>query len=181
MGFCLLANVAIAARYATTVCGIDRALVVDFDVHHGNGTQDVFYRDERVGFFSLHRWPFYPGSGSAAETGAGPGLGLTRNLPTEFRTPRRELLGRFADELASFAAHVKPQLIVVSAGFDAHAEDPIGKLGLETEDFAELTRIVRATADDHAGGRLVSVLEGGYNPPVLADCVAAHLTELLSG
>jgi acetoin utilization deacetylase AcuC-like enzyme len=179
MGFCLFGNVAIAARCALDEFALDRVLVVDWDVHHGNGTQDMFYADERVGFFSAHRWPFYPGTGAADETGAGAGLGATRNLPTPFGTSRRDYLTRFADELAAFAAQIKPQLVLVSAGFDAHAADPVGSLGLETEDFGELTRIVLAVAKDHAAGRVVSVLEGGYNPPVLADCVALHLEELL--
>ena len=180
MGFCLLGNAAIAARYALDQCQLNRVLIVDWDVHHGNGTQDVFYRDGRVGFFSAHRWPFYPGTGAADETGAGDGLGATRNLPTEFGSPRREFLTCFADELADFAARIRPQLIVISAGFDAHALDPVGSLGLETEDFAELTRIVGSVAADWSQGRLVSILEGGYNPPILAECVETHLRELLT-
>jgi acetoin utilization deacetylase AcuC-like enzyme len=179
MGFCLLGNVAVAARMALDQLGLERVLIVDWDVHHGNGTQDMFYDDPRVGYFSIHRWPFYPGTGSDDETGAGDGRGYTRNLPTTFGTPRREQLASFAGELADFAARVKPQLVIVSAGFDAHAADPVGSLGLETEDFADLTRAVLAVADDHCAGRTVSVLEGGYNPPVLAECVALHLERLL--
>jgi acetoin utilization deacetylase AcuC-like enzyme len=178
MGFCLLGNVAIAARVAIDELQLDRVLIVDWDVHHGNGTQDMFYDDGRVGFFSAHRWPFYPGTGAADETGRGDGLGATKNLPIEFGTPRREYLTHFADELHAFAARMKPQLVLISAGFDSHAADPIGSLGLESEDFAELTNIVRTVADDHAADRIVSVLEGGYNPPVLAECVAVHLEEL---
>jgi acetoin utilization deacetylase AcuC-like enzyme len=178
MGFCLLGNVAIGARMAVDRLGLDRVLVVDWDVHHGNGTQDMFYANAQVGFFSAHRWPFYPGTGDADETGSGPGLGYTRNLPTEFGTSRRDYLDRFASELGAFAAHTKPQLVLISAGFDAHAQDPVGSLGLETEDFGELTDIVAAVADDYADGRIVSVLEGGYNPLVLADCVELHLAEL---
>jgi acetoin utilization deacetylase AcuC-like enzyme len=180
MGFCLLGNVAIAARAAIDEFELDRVLVVDWDVHHGNGTQYMFYDDPRVGFFSAHRWPFYPGTGAADEIGQGDGLGATKNLPFAFGAPRRDYLMRFSDELARFAARMKPQLVLISAGFDAHAADPIGSLGLETEDFAELTRVVQAVAGDYAGGRIVSVLEGGYNPPVLAECVALHLTGLLA-
>jgi acetoin utilization deacetylase AcuC-like enzyme len=180
MGFCLLGNVAIAARLAIDQLQLDRVLIVDWDVHHGNGTQDMFYDEGRVGFFSAHRWPFYPGTGAADETGRGEGLGATKNLPIEFGTPRREYLTHFADELHAFAARMKPQLVLISAGFDAHAADPIGSLGLETEDFAELSQIVQAVANDHAAGRIVSVLEGGYNPPVLAECVAVHLEGLCS-
>ena len=179
MGFCLLGNVAVAARLAIGQLGLERVLIVDWDVHHGNGTQDMFYDDPQVGYFSIHRWPFYPGSGAEDETGDGAGLGFTRNLPTAFGTTRREQASQFAGELADFAAHVKPQLVVISAGFDSHALDPIGSLGLETEDFGELTRSVLAVANDHCQGRVVSVLEGGYNPPVLAECVAVHLKCLL--
>jgi acetoin utilization deacetylase AcuC-like enzyme len=179
MGFCLLGNVAIGARVALDELGLDRVLVVDWDVHHGNGTQDMFYADSRVGYLSAHRWPFYPGTGAEDETGAGEGLGFTRNLAFPFGTPRREQLTRFAGELADFASRVKPQLVLVSAGFDMHAQDPIGSLGLETEDFGELTSCVLAVANDHCQGRVVSALEGGYNPPVLAACVAEHLLALL--
>ena len=179
MGFCLLGHVAVAARWALDKAGLDRALIVDWDVHHGNGTQDMFYDDPRIGYLSIHRWPFYPGTGAADETGAGSGLGFTRNLPIAFGTPRRDYLAAFADGLAKFAAHVKPQLVLVSAGFDAHAADPIGSLGLETEDFGELTRTVAEIACDHCQGRMVSVLEGGYNPPVLAETIAVHLEQLL--
>ena len=179
MGFCLFGNVAVAAKLATNQLELDRVLVVDWDVHHGNGTQEMFYDDPRVGFFSAHRWPFYPGTGAADETGSGDGRGATKNLPFDFGTPRRDYLSQFSDELARFAARIKPQLVLISAGFDAHAADPIGSLGLETEDFAELTRAVRVVADDYAEGRIVSVLEGGYNPPVLAECVEVHLAHLV--
>jgi acetoin utilization deacetylase AcuC-like enzyme len=154
-------------------------LVVDWDVHHGNGTQDMFYADSRVAFFSIHRWPFYPGTGAADETGTGDGLGATRNLPVTFGTPRAAYLERFCHEFEDFATQIRPQLVLISAGFDAHRKDPIGSLGLEVEDFTELTRIVRDVAAVHAGGRIVSLLEGGYNPPVLAECVETHLRGLM--
>jgi len=179
MGFCLFNNVAIGARLATEELQLDRVLIVDWDVHHGNGTQATFWTDPRVGFLSIHRWPFYPGTGDADETGAGPGLGTTRNLPIPFGTPRREYIARLADELNEFADRLRPELMIVSAGFDSHRLDPIGSLGLATEDFGEVTRIVRAVADSHAGGRLVSVLEGGYNPAALADSLAEHVTGLV--
>lgn len=179
MGFCLLNNIAVAAQAALTEQRLDRVLIVDWDVHHGNGTQDAFWEEEQVGFFSIHRWPFYPGTGDSSETGSGKGLGATCNLPIAFGTSRREYLAVFAKELEAFAAKVRPQLVLVSAGFDAHREDPIGSLDLEVEDFAELTRLVRQVADEHCGGKLVSVLEGGYHPERLAESVGAHLTELL--
>jgi acetoin utilization deacetylase AcuC-like enzyme len=180
MGFCLFNHIAVAARVARDEHHLDRVLIVDWDVHHGNGTQDVFYADGNIGFFSAHRWPFYPGTGDAEETGTGDGLGGTRNLPVTFGTPRDTYRDRFRRELENFAEKIRPQLVLISAGFDAHREDPIGSLGLETEDFADLTQMVIDVANAHAGGRIISMLEGGYNPPVLARCVEAHLQKLLT-
>jgi len=180
MGFCLFNNVAVAARYAIGRLQLDRVLIVDWDVHHGNGTQDIFWEDPQVAFFSIHRWPFYPGTGAADETGAGRGAGLIRNLPTEFGTPRDRYRATFARELEQMAKKFKPQLVLISAGFDSHREDPIGSLGLETEDFASLTDIVLDVAADHAEGRVVSVLEGGYNPRRLAESLALHLQRMLA-
>jgi len=179
MGFCLVGNVAVAANVALAEFGLSRVLVVDWDVHHGNGTQDIFWENERVGFLSIHRWPFYPGTGRSDETGGGAALGTKVNLPTEFGTARRAIVDRFRGALERLAEKMRPELVLVSAGFDAHREDPIGSLGLETEDFAPLTQAVREVADLHAGGRLVSVLEGGYNLRALADCVALHVEGLL--
>ena len=179
MGFCLFNSVAVAARVAIDEHAVDRVLIVDWDVHHGNGTQDTFYADGQVGFFSSHRWPFYPGTGTSDETGTGDGLGATRNLPFAFGTPREEFRSRFTAELEEFASRMRPQLVLVSAGFDAHRTDPVGSLGLEVEDFAELTQVVLEVAKVHAGGRVVSLLEGGYNPPVLAESVEAHLRGLM--
>ena len=180
MGFCLFNNVAIGARVATDEFDLDRVLIVDWDVHHGNGTQASFWRDPRVGFISVHRWPFYPGTGDRDETGSGDGLGTTRNLPLEFGTPRRTYQQAFRSELEDFAARVKPQLVIVSAGFDAHRDDPVGSLGLETEDFEPLTEAVLDIAGEYAGGKLVSVLEGGYNTGALAGSVELHLRTLLA-
>ncbi len=179
MGFCLFNHVAIAARVALDELGLDRVLIIDWDVHHGNGTQDMFWEDDRVGFFSIHRWPFYPGTGAADETGCGAGLGTTVNVPIEFGTSRRDYIQAFESGLVHFAAAIKPQLVLISAGFDAHRDDPVGSLGLETEDFPELTRIAIQVAQQHAAGKLVSVLEGGYDPGALTDCVDGHLNELL--
>ena len=178
MGFCLYNNVALGAQAALDA-GVSRVLVVDWDVHHGNGTQDIFYREPRVGFFSAHRWPFYPGTGRADETGTGDALGTTRNLPLEFGISRSDYLAAVASELEDFASRIQPELVLISAGFDSHAADPVGSLGLETEDFAALGKLVLDIAASHGGGRVVSVLEGGYNPPVLAECVALHLQQLL--
>ncbi|MCI0357696.1 MAG: histone deacetylase [Planctomycetaceae bacterium] len=179
MGFCLLGNVAIGARHAVAACGLDRVLIVDWDVHHGNGTQDTFWDDEQVAFLSIHRWPFYPGTGDASETGSGAGLGYTVNLPVKYGTPLTDYHARFDEALARLAAKTRPQLVIVSAGFDAHRDDPIGSLHLETEDFARLTRSVLEVANHYCDGRVVSVLEGGYNPTRLAESVEVHLVELL--
>ena len=178
MGFCLFNNIAVATRAALAAC-LSRVLIVDWDVHHGNGTQDLFYDDPRVGFFSLHRWPFYPGTGDRNETGTGDGLGATHNIPVTLGTPAKQILAQCAHELNDFAARIKPELVLLSAGFDAHRDDPVGNLGLETEDFIPLTETTLAIAKEYAGGKLVSLLEGGYNPGVLAGCVEEHLRVLL--
>ncbi len=180
MGFCLYASVSVAAAHAIAVHDLDRILIVDWDVHHGNGTQEVFYDDPRVGFLSIHRYPFYPGSGASDETGQGAGLGFTRNVPLPFGTERANYLAAFVASLADMAEKVRPQLVILSAGFDAHAEDPVGNLGLEEEDFVTMTRDVIRVAETHAEGRLVSVLEGGYNVSRLVGCVTAHLETLKS-
>ncbi|PQO41853.1 histone deacetylase [Blastopirellula marina] len=178
MGFCLLNNIAIAATVALRELEVPRILIVDWDVHHGNGTQDIFWRDENVAFFSMHRYPFYPGSGDRDAIGEGPGKGYTWNLPIPYGTDRMATLTMFEYQLQEFAERVQPDLVMISAGFDAHKDDPVGDLGLETEDFATLTKIVQEVADAWCGGRIVSMLEGGYNPPRLADSIEVHLREL---
>jgi len=181
MGFCLYGNVAVAAAHALDAHALDRVLIVDFDVHHGNGTQEMFEADGRVGFLSIHRYPFYPGTGAADETGTGRGLGLVKNIPLPYGVDREEYHDAFRTGLEALADRVRPQLVLISAGFDAHAEDPVGDLGLEVEDFDRLTRAVVAVAEAHAGGRVVGLMEGGYNPSILAGCVAAHLDALDDG
>ncbi|MFI4876042.1 MAG: histone deacetylase, partial [Blastopirellula sp. JB062] len=161
MGFCLFNHVAIAAQYALTQLDLDRVLIVDWDVHHGNGTQDAFWRNEQVGFLSVHRYPFYPGTGDSLEIGEGDGLGYTRNVPLKAGVSRRDFIAQFERALQDMTAKIKPQLVLLSAGFDAHAADPVGNLGLETEDYAELTQIVLDAASVYADGKLVSILEGG--------------------
>jgi acetoin utilization deacetylase AcuC-like enzyme len=181
MGFCLFNNIALAAHHAKAAHGLTRILVVDWDVHHGNGTQDIFYDDPEVMFFSIHRYGhgFYPGTGAEDETGHGSGLGFTRNEPVRFGTSRAAYHDRFRLALEQSAGRIRPQLVLLSAGFDAHRDDPIGSVGLETEDFGVMTRAVIGVAKAHAGGRLVSCLEGGYNLDALAESVQVHLTELL--
>lgn len=178
MGFCLFGNVAIAAQTALEKHKLNRVLIVDWDVHHGNGTQDIFYESDRVHFFSAHRFPFYPGTGDANETGKGEGLGATWNLPLEFGISRKEYHDKFAAMLEDAAKKCKPELILISAGFDAHKDDPIGSLDLETEDFKTLTELLQQTADEYCDGKLISVLEGGYNLTALAESVHAHLLAL---
>ena len=179
MGFCLFNNVAVGARVAIRDLGIERVLIIDWDVHHGNGTQAIFWEDAQVGYFSMHRSPFYPGTGHADEIGSGAGLGTTCNVPVDFGTSREDQLQQFADQLTRFADKIRPQLVMISAGFDSHKDDPIGSLGLESEDFTTLTKIVQNVANTHAQGRIVSVLEGGYNPDALTECVECHLQQLL--
>lgn len=179
MGFCLFNNVAVAARHAIDAHGLERVLVVDWDVHHGNGTQDMFYEEGQVTFFSAHRWPFYPGTGATNETGHGQGLGTIFNLPLAFGITRKNYLEAFHTVLSDAAARSKPQLVLLSAGFDAHHADPVGSLGLESEDYAPLTRLMQDVANQHCQGKLISLLEGGYNLNALAESVAVHLETLV--
>ncbi len=178
MGFCVFNNIAIAAHYARDVHHLDRVLIVDFDVHHGNGTQDVFYEDSSVHFLSIHRFPFYPGTGTADETGSGAGLGTTLNIPVEFGSSRQQYRDLFRKGLDQAVERCRPQLILISAGFDAHKDDPIGSLGLEIDDYKDMTRWIQEAATAHCEGRIVSCLEGGYNLDVLPLLVAGHLQNL---
>jgi acetoin utilization deacetylase AcuC-like enzyme len=181
MGFCLFNTIALAAHRARTKHEVNRVLIVDWDVHHGNGTQDVFFEDPAVFFLSIHRYGFgfYPGTGSAEEVGRGPGRGTTLNVPIAHGTRPTEFHDAFRRGLERAADANKPELVLISAGFDAHRLDPVGGLGLVVEDFATLTRDVLAIARTHAGGRVVSCLEGGYHWDATAESVAAHLTVLL--
>ncbi len=179
MGFCIFNNVAVAARYAqNTYQEIDRVAIIDWDVHHGNGTQGIFYSDPSVFFFSMHQYPWYPGTGSRGETGQGKGLGTTLNVPMRAFTKAGDQRSTFESAIEEMASKIKPDMIFVSAGFDAHLTDPLGQLQLEDIDFAAMTRVVKDWAADACGGRLVSCMEGGYNLQTLGETVRSHVAEL---
>ncbi len=179
MGFCLFNNIAIAARHAQREHNIERVLIVDIDVHHGNGTQDIFYEDNSVFFFCVHQHPLYPGTGRPRETGRGPGKGYTQNVDLPRGAGNQEMLAALQDKLAPAMESFQPQLILVSAGFDGHAADPLGGLRYTTEGFAKMAVALQALAQQHADGRIVFVLEGGYNTSAMADSITTMLHTLL--
>jgi len=180
MGFCLFNNAAVAAAYLKDVHGVDRVLIVDWDLHHGNGTQDIFYADPRVLYFSAHQSPHYPGTGSVTETGAGEGLGFTVNVPVQGGMGEEEYLQTVREALQDTAYAFSPNFVIISAGFDSHRDDPLGDLNMTEEGYASLTRFVLDIAADCCDGMLLSTLEGGYNLPALSRSVGAHLKELIS-
>jgi acetoin utilization deacetylase AcuC-like enzyme len=179
MGFCLLNNVAIAAR-ALRADGVERILILDWDVHHGNGTQHAFEDDRDVLYLSTHQFPFYPGTGDFGEAGRGAGLGATVNVPLPGGCGDAEYAGALQRVLVPVARSFRPQLILVSAGFDAHCDDPLASMEVTQKGFDELAAIVRALAEDVCGGRLAFVLEGGYAPRGLREGVGAVLDALLA-
>jgi acetoin utilization deacetylase AcuC-like enzyme len=180
MGFCIFNNIAIGARHAMRRHRVNRILIADWDVHHGNGTQEVFWSDGSVLFFDVHQHPWYPGTGRPEEQGEGKARGLIVNNPFPAGSGRTEILKAFRERLVPAATRFKPELVLVSAGFDSRAGDPLGRFTLNDQDFADLTDLLMAIAREHAGGRLVSVLEGGYAIDGLAQAVGAHLDRLAS-
>jgi len=179
MGFCLFNNAAVAARYAQNrYKEIERVAIIDWDVHHGNGTQGIFFDDPSVHFFSMHQYPWYPGTGSRGETGFGRGKGYTLNVPVKAHTKAGEQKRMFEAAIQDISANFKPDLIIISAGFDAHLTDPLGQLRLEDEDYVSMTRTVKQWAKEACGGRVVSALEGGYNLDTLGKTVKNHVRAL---
>jgi len=177
MGFCLFNNIAIGAQYAINNHDLKRVAIIDWDVHHGNGTQEIFYETDNVFYISLHQYPFYPGTGSKNETGAGAGAGCTMNFPLQAGTGGDVYRKIFEDDILTLLESYRPQLLMISAGFDAHKSDPLGGMMLTEEDFGDMTKILRDFCT-RCGIGIVSVLEGGYNPQALAASIRQHLTNL---
>ncbi len=180
MGFCLFNHIAIAARYAQKSHQVGKVLIVDWDVHHGNGTQDTFYEDDSIFFFSTHQSPWYPGTGSAQEKGTGKALGTNLNVPLPSGSGRKEIVeGAFGQDLSKKIAIFKPELILISAGFDSRANDPLGQFTLSDDDFFDLTKMLIDEAKKFCNGHIISILEGGYNLNGLAKACTSHLKALI--
>ncbi|MEX1119785.1 MAG: histone deacetylase [Terrimicrobiaceae bacterium] len=179
MGFCIWNHVALVARHAQQVHKIGRVLIVDWDVHHGNGTQDAFYEDDTVFVFNTHQAPWYPGTGHSSETGLGKGKGFTMNCPLPAGSGRKEILGAMENKLIPAMKSFRPELVLISAGFDSRKDDPLGGFLLEDQDFADMTELLAKVAADSAEGRMISLLEGGYHLSGLASACTAHVQALV--
>ncbi|MCZ6872339.1 MAG: histone deacetylase [bacterium] len=178
MGFCLFNNVAVLARYLQQQHGLDNILIVDWDVHHGNGTQFIFEDDPSVLYFSIHQYPYYPGTGAATETGQGQGQGYTFNIPMAAGAGDEKYIAAFEQQFLPRALNYKPDCVLVSAGFDAHYADPLAQMQVTEEGYRRLTRVVKEIAARCCEHRLISVLEGGYHLEALGRSVQAHVEEL---
>jgi len=181
MGFCLFNNVAVAAAHLRHARGVERVAILDWDVHHGNGTQHAFESDPTVFYVSLHQWPWYPGTGAAGERGVGDGAGATLNCPMSAGTGDVEWLRAVETKVMRALERFDPGFVLVSAGFDAHERDPLSHTRVTTDGFRRMTELVKALAASRCGGRVVSLLEGGYDLDALADSVEAHVGELVVG
>jgi acetoin utilization deacetylase AcuC-like enzyme len=179
MGFCLFNNAAIGTRYAQAKYGVETVLIIDWDVHHGNGTQEIFWTDPSVFYFSTHQYPYYPGTGAANERGAGKGEGFTLNVPLRAGTAGKAHREAFTDALRAIESQFHPDLVMISAGFDSRRGDLLGGLMLDDSDFSEMTKEVLRVAEKHSNGRVVGLLEGGYNLDLLGASVSSHLAALL--
>lgn len=179
MGFCLFNNVAIAARYAQAVYGVGKVAIVDWDVHHGNGTQEIFWEDPSVLYISTHQFPLWPGTGAASETGGGKGKGFTLNCPMRPGSGEREYVRVFEETILPALRLFGPDMLMISAGFDAHRADPLANINLETSSYDTLTRMVLNEAVRDGGPGVVSILEGGYDLDALAESTEGHLRALL--
>jgi len=177
-GFCLFNNVAVAARYLQKEHGLDKVLIVDWDIHHGDGTNYYFYEDPSVFYFSIHEYPFYPGTGQASENGAGKGKGYTLNVPVSYGAGITEYLDAFQNKLKPAALNFKPDFVLISAGFDAHKDDPLSGIALTSSAYGQFTDVVREIADQTCDGRIVSLLEGGYSLSAMPESVLEHLEHL---
>ncbi len=178
MGFCLFNNAAVAARTAQEQFGAEKILILDWDVHHGNGTQHLFEEDPTVHFISLHEFPLYPGTGAKDETGKGDGLGTTTNFPLKARGGDELYMDIFENVLPDIVMGFKPDFIILSAGFDAHVRDPLASMKVSKEGFARMTDVMTGLAAETCRGKLVSILEGGYDLQGLSESVEAHLIQL---
>jgi len=180
MGFCLFNNAAIAARYAQHQYGAEKIFILDWDVHHGNGTQHLFENDATVFYLSLHQFPYYPGTGDSSETGRGDGLGTTRNFPLSTGSGDESYLDIFENSIPEIMTSFSPDLIILSTGFDAHFRDPLANMNVSTEAFHRMSEVVVSLADEVCNGRILSILEGGYDPAALAKSSEAHVQALMA-
>ena len=180
LGFCLFNNVAILARYLQHQHGLDKILILDWDVHHGNGTQHSFEEDPSVLYISTHQYPYYPGTGAVGETGVGRGQGATLNCPMRVGYGDAEYTQAFTELILPKIDAFQPEFIIISAGFDAHQNDPLGQINLSTQFYGWMTQRLMEKADHYAEGRIISALEGGYHLQKLAECMAEHL-QVLAG